>query len=123
MTHQQTFQENVTNINSVSPTSLDTMSPFLEHRTGSNGYQQTNINFQQHFISRNGINSLPEFTSSPPLKNSFCIDALLSKSETENNLTNDMSPESNRFLSDEDGFRKYNNERDYTPSPDGDTSR
>lgn len=134
-------------ISSPSPPSVtpedNAMSPSLDqqqqqqHENGATFIVNTNNNnnsqfLQQHFISRNGSGA---YTSSPPPKNSFCIDALLSKNQTDQppgNVTHHhqnlhphrSSPEVNRFMSEEDAFRKYSDDREYTtPSPDETTSR
>lgn len=141
MTHQPATFKDTTNTTTttgnhthpISPASTEenAMSPSLDHRGDVTHDYQLNGNYQPNFINRNGsgtcAGSMNQYTSSPPPKNSFCIDALLSKNQTDN-MTNQerSSPEptnNNRFMTDEDVFRKYSDEREYTPSPDETTSR
>lgn len=104
------------NPNSLSPSSASprTMSPPNEHR---NGFTADGIGpYQQNFIN----SGAPYQTSVPP-KKSFCIDALLSKNHQN---TGEQSPETNRFLSDDDGAHKYSDDqREYMSSPEDAISR
>lgn len=136
MTHQPAaFKDIITGnpTHPISPASAEenAMSPSLDHRGDVSHEYQLNGNYQTNFINRNGSGTgsgaMNQYTSSPPPKNSFCIDALLSKNQTDNMAGNERSsPETannNRFMTDDDVFRKFSDERDYTPSPDETTSR
>lgn len=105
-----------TNTNSLSPSSVSprTMSPPAEHRAQINGY--ISDGYQQNFT-----NSMTQYQTSVQPKKSFCIDALLSKNHHSNG---DQSPETNRFLSDDDGAQKYSDDqREYASSPEDGISR
>ena len=111
---------------SFSPRSQEAMSPTPEDRHYTNGYQPNGNFTQSNYIHRIGVNdSKNQYTlSPPPLKKSFCIDALLSKNQSENNNDERSAANVNRFLTDEDSFRKYTDDRaECTPSPEDDTSR
>lgn len=152
MPHQPEFLSNSPpSHHSLSPPPLSQespMSPSPEHRNNNgnsgpppppppstDGYQPNGIYLDNNYLPRTTIGSnnnnsiMSQYTmSTSPPKKSFCIDALLSKTQTDqqqhNNGDRSVSPNSNRFLSDEDNFRKYSEDRgDFTPSPDGDTSR
>lgn len=104
------------NTRSLSPSSGSprTMSPLPDHRNQSNGY--ISDGYQQNFS-----NSVTAYQTVVPPKKSFCIDALLSKNHQ---TIGDRSPETNRFLSDDDAIRKYSDDqREYASSPEDNISR
>lgn len=123
MTHKELFSESENSIQlPLSSTPDRIMSPSLEQTTLSNEYNHGAI-YQQKNIARNDSYLFNQYTSSPPPKKSFCIDALLSKHDVEDaNSNNKKSLGINQFVAEEDVFQTYNTERDYTSSPD-ETSR
>lgn len=96
-----------------------------EHKNNNlyNGYNNNGTTVggvnHQRFITK----SPTEFTTSPPLKKSFCIDALLAKNQSERDANSDDSnSETNqKYIKDDDDERRYmTDRRDFTPSPDDD---
>lgn len=103
------------NPNSLSPSSVSprTLSP-NDHRNGFNA-DGIGANHQNFF------NANAQYQTSVPPKKSFCIDALLSKNHQN---TGEHSPETNRFLSDDDNGHKYSDDqREYMSSPEDGISR
>lgn len=105
---------------SLSPSSASsprTMSPPTDHRLpavySNDGYQP------------NYIGSVPSYQTSMPPKKSFCIDALLSKNgQSAGANAGQHSPETIRYLSEEDMAQKYGDDnREYASSPDEINSR
>lgn len=103
------------NTNSMSPSSVSprTMSPPNDR----NGYIADNLSgYQQSFA-----NTVAPYQTNIPPKKSFCIDALLSKNHQSNG---DQSPDTNRFLSDDDNANKFcDDQREYMSSPEDGISR
>lgn len=102
------------NTNSMSPSSISprTMSPPIDR----NGYIADNLSgYQQNFA-----NTVAPYQTNIPPKKSFCIDALLSKNQS----NGDQSPDAQRFLSDDDTANKYSDDqREYMSSPEDGISR
>lgn len=105
--------------NSLSPSSIAsprTMSPPSEHRSA--------INYSNDGYQPNYIGSIASYQTSVPPKKSFCIDALLSKNNQNPIKSGQHSPETIRYLNDDDMSHKYNDDnREYTSSPDEMNSR
>lgn len=88
------------------------MSPPVER----NGFIADNMSsYQQNFA-----NAVAPYQTNVPQKKSFCIDALLSKNQS----NGDQSPDTNRFLSDDDTGNKYSDDqREFMSSPEDGISR
>lgn len=104
---------------SLSPSSAAsprTMSPPSEHRSA--------INYSSDGYQPNYIGSIASYQTSVPPKKSFCIDALLSKNNQNTMRSGRHSPETIRYINDDDGSQKYSDDnREYTSSPDEMNSR
>lgn len=110
-------QNNSSPIHCHSPHSQEAMSPSAE-KLNSNGYSHSNEIYQH--MSTN------HFTSSPPPRKSFCIDALLSKSQSGlcGDINADRSIHANDCMTDEEALKRFSEDRkDSTPSPDDAISR
>lgn len=119
MPHRPEYSSSIDNnsspINCHSPHSQEAMSPSAD-KLNSNGYSHSNEIYQHS----------NHFTSSPPPRKSFCIDALLSKNQS--GLCGDMNAERsvhvNDCMSDEEALKRFSEDRkDLTPSPDDAMSR
>lgn len=116
MPHRSEYNSSIENnsspINCHSPHSQEAMSPSAE-KLNSNGYTHSN-EIYQHNMSTN------HFTSSPPPRKSFCIDALLSNGQ----INAERSIHANDCMTDEEALKRFSEDRkDLTPSPDDAMSR
>lgn len=121
MPHRSEYNNSIENnsspINCHSPQSQEAMSPSAE-KMNSNGYSHSNEIYQH--MSTN------HFTSSPPPRKSFCIDALLStqKSGLCGEINAERSIHGNDCMTDEEALKRFSEDRkDLTPSPDDAMSR
>lgn len=117
---EYSIENNSSPLNCHSPQSQEAMSPSAE-KSNSNGYSHSN-DIYQHNLKM----STNHFTSSPPPRKSFCIDALLSGNQS--GLCGDINAErsihSNDCMTDEEALKRYSEDRkDLTPSPDDAISR
>lgn len=105
--------------NSLSPSSAAsprTMSPPTEHRSA--------VSYASDGYHPNYIGSIASYQTSVPPKKSFCIDALLSKNSQHTAIAGQHSPETIRYLSEEEAAHKYSDDnREYASSPDDMNSR
>lgn len=128
--NQESLQSTVTPSNIQTRLSLDNLtstSPIDHHQQHKSITEYHNHVVNHHFIQNNQhdfIRSSPpnQYTTSPPLKKSFCIDALLAKNQENNNHHDELvNPDINRFMREVDNAR---NEYDRSVSPDdGNLSR
>ncbi|XP_037039552.1 transcription factor LBX1 [Bradysia coprophila] len=118
MPHRSEYNSSIENnsspINCHSPHSQEAMSPSAEKIT-SNGYSHSKEIYQHN-----------HFTSSPPPRKSFCIDALLSENQSGlcGDINADRSIHANDCMTDEEALKRFSEDRkDLTPSPDDAMSR
>lgn len=123
MPHRSDYSNSIENnsspINCHSPHSPEAMSPSAE-KLNTNGYSHSKDVYQQHISTTN------HFTSSPPPRKSFCIDALLSENQSGicGEITSDRSIHANDCMTDEEALKRFSEDRrDLTPSPDDAISR
>lgn len=104
---------------SASPSSVSprTMSPPSEQRAAMNVYSTDG--YQPNYIG-----AMTSYQTSMPPKKSFCIDALLSKNSANaaGNATA-HSPETIRYVNDDDAGKYSDEQREYASSPDEGNSR
>lgn len=112
----------VSPLNRSSPDNLSS-SPTDQNRYIQNGSYQSNNNINQNHHNVSSNSTTNQCTISPPLKKSFCIDALLAKNQGESIIHENTNSEIDRFLKnddDDDDCQRY----DRSPnSEDGHLSR